>query len=174
LGSDGLRPFLDQAIKTKSGIFALVKTSNPGSAELQDLVADGLPIYVRVARQVESLTFEYGLSEGFGIVGAVVGATFPEQLSELRQCMRHCWILVPGFGAQGGTARDVAAAFLPGGLGALINSSRAILYAHANREYAGRFPVTDWQRAVESATEDAIHALRAETPAGRLGSQIDS
>jgi orotidine-5'-phosphate decarboxylase len=101
-------------------------------------------------------------------VGAVVGATYPQQLAELREAMPHTWFLVPGFGAQGGAARDVAGGFDAHGLGALVNNSRGIIFAHARREFAARFAPADWQRAVEQATRDMIAQLRAETPAGRL------
>lgn len=167
LGSDGLRPFLDAAKRSHAGIFGLVKTSNPGSGELQDLICGDRALYTHVADLMESLSLEYGLASGYGMAGAVVGATYPEQLTELRARMPHCWLLVPGYGAQGGTAADVAAAFDSQGLGALINSSRAIIFAHRLPKYSS-YSHGDWQRTVESATRDAIDALASETPAGKL------
>jgi orotidine-5'-phosphate decarboxylase len=105
---------------------------------------------------------------GYGSVGAVVGATYPEQLAQLRQDLPRAWLLVPGFGSQGGTAADVAAAFDQQGLGAVINNSRGIIFAHQRREYAERYGASRWQEAVEAATRQMIQQLRTETPAGRL------
>jgi len=98
----------------------------------------------------------------------VVGATYPEELVDLRDTMPHTWFLVPGFGAQGGDASDVAGAFDERGLGAVINSSRDIIFAHAREPYAEKFGATEWQQAVESATLEAIQQLSDATPAGRL------
>jgi orotidine-5'-phosphate decarboxylase len=97
---------------------------------------------------------------GYGSVGAVVVATYPEQLAELRAAMPHTWFLVPGFGSQGGTAADVAAAFDDHGRGAIVNNSRGILFAHSRREYAERFGESHWQEAVEAATREMIEQLR--------------
>ncbi len=168
LGDDSLKPFVDVAVDRSAGIFVLVKTSNPGGAMLQDLVADGLPIYRHVAGYVEGLAAETAGQCGYGAVGAVVGATWPEQLAELRTVMPHTWFLVPGFGSQGGTAKDVADAFDQNGQGAIVNSSRGIIFAHRKKEYAERFGSARWQEAVEAASLEMIQQLRAETPAGRL------
>jgi orotidine-5'-phosphate decarboxylase len=102
------------------------------------------------------------------LVGAVVGATYPQQLAELRQAMPHTWLLIPGFGAQGGAAKDCVAAFDERGLGAIVNNSRGIIFAHARKEYKDRFGSARWQEAVAAATCEMIDQLRAETPAGRL------
>lgn len=168
LGDDSLTPFVEVATARDAGLFVLVKTSNPGSATLQDLVAEGRPVYRHVAEQVEKLAADTLGECGYGAVGAVVGATHPEQLAELRAAMPHSWFLVPGFGAQGGTAADVAAAFDEQGLGAIVNSSRGIIFAHERPEYADRFGPRRWQQAVEAATKDMIEQLRAESPAGNL------
>jgi orotidine-5'-phosphate decarboxylase len=167
LGDDSLQPFVDMARSAGTGIFVLVKTSNPGGGTFQDLECNGRPLYRHVGDLVERLATETAGAAGYGAVGAVVGATYPEQLAELRAAMPHAWILIPGFGSQGGTAADVAAGFHPQGLGAIVNNSRGIIFTHARREYAGRFG-TRWQAAVEAATRDMIAALRSETPAGRL------
>ena len=169
LGDDSLRPFVEVAAERAAGVFVLVKTSNPGGGMFQDLVADGQPLYRHVARYVQRLAAETAGTCGYGAVGAVVGATYPEQLVELRCEMRQTWFLVPGFGAQGGTAGDVAAAFDRQGTGAIVNSSRGIIFAHAQRQYADRFGSSRWQGAVEAATREMIERLRSETPAGRLG-----
>ncbi|MAT12627.1 MAG: orotidine-5'-phosphate decarboxylase [Rhodopirellula sp.] len=170
LGEDSLEPFVKVADKNGNGIFVLVKTSNPGGGRFQDLLSDGKPIYRHVASLVNELannTRGSG-SHPYGAVGAVVGATYPEQLVELREAMPNTFFLVPGFGAQGGGAADVAGAFDEHGLGAIINSSRGIIFAHAREPYAEKFGDQRWQEAVEAATRDMIAALAADTPAGTL------
>ena len=176
LGDDSLRPFVDVAAERAAGVFVLVKTSNPGGGMFQDLLAEGRPLYRHVARYVEQLARQTAGGRGYGAVGAVVGATYPEQLAELRTEMPHAWFLVPGFGSQGGTAADVAAAFDPRGGGAIVNNSRGIIFAHARSPYAERFGPSRWQEAVEAATREMIEQLRSETPAGKLveGSQQDA
>ncbi len=168
LGDDSIGPFVEVARRSGTGLFVLVKTSNPGGRMLQDLVADDRPIYRHVADYVEGLATETAGRHGFGIVGAVVGATYPQQAAELRAAMPHSWFLVPGFGSQGGTARDVAGAFDADGLGAIVNNSRGIIFAHARKEYAARFGAARWQEAVEAATRDMIAQLADHTPAGQL------
>lgn len=168
LGDDSLQPFVQVAKQRGAGVFVLVKTSNPGGKLFQDLVADGRPLYQHVAALVESLAAQTLGDGGYGAVGAVTGATYPQQLPELRTLMPHSWFLVPGYGAQGATARDVAGAFDAHGLGAVVNSSRAIIFAHSRKEYRDRFGDARWQEAVEAATRDMIAELARETPAGRL------
>lgn len=168
LGDDSLTPFVDVARERGAGIFVLVKTSNPGGRMLQDLMIDGRPLYRVVGDYVEQLAAATCGDSGYGAVGAVVGATYPEQAAELRAAMPHTWFLVPGFGAQGGTARDVAAAFDASGRGAIVNNSRGIIFAHAAKAYKERFGDTRWQAAVEAATRDMIQQLAADSPAGRL------
>lgn len=168
LGDDSLEPFTKAAAENAAGIFVLVKTSNPGGSLWQDLVADGLPVYMHVAKHVQSLAERSVGDQGFGIVGAVCGATYPEQLGELRAAMPNAWFLVPGFGSQGGTAKDVAGAFDERGLGAIVNSSRGIIFAHAREEYREKFGDGNWQGAVEAATLQMVEQLRSETTAGGL------
>jgi orotidine-5'-phosphate decarboxylase len=167
LGDDSLEPFVSTAKARGAGVFVLVKTSNPGSRLFQDLVVDGRPIYRHVGDHVESLARESVGQSGYGVVGAVVGATHREQAAELRAAMPHTWFLVPGYGSQGAKAADVAGTFDEYGLGAIVNSSRAIIFAHERAEYAHMGPAR-WQDAVAAATRDMIAELRAETPAGRL------
>ncbi|MEL0095182.1 MAG: orotidine-5'-phosphate decarboxylase [Planctomycetaceae bacterium] len=170
LGEDSLQPFVDVANKNGNGIFVLVKTSNPGGGRFQDLIADGQPIYRHVAALVNELA-QATTGQGehpYGSVGAVVGATYPEQLIELREAMPNTLFLVPGFGAQGGGAADVAGGFDESGLGAIVNSSRGIIFAHSRQPYAERYGDKRWQEAVEAATHDMIAALAADTPAGKL------
>jgi orotidine-5'-phosphate decarboxylase len=161
LGDDSLIPFVEAATESNAAIFVLVKTSNPGGGMLQNLTCDGHTIYARVAAHVEKLASDSAGSCGYGAVGAVVGATYPEQLAELRAAMPHTWFLVPGFGSQGGTAADVAAAFDDRGLGAIVNNSRGIIFAHERPEYAERFGAARWQDAVDAATRQMIAELAA-------------
>lgn len=155
LGDDSLEPFVRTARERDAGLFVLVKTSNPGGKFLQDLTAGKSTVYGHVGDLVERLAQDSAGTAGYGVTGAVVGATYPEQLSELRARMPHTWFLVPGYGSQGGTAADVAGAFDARGLGAVVNSSRAIIFAHARDEFAK----LDWQQAVEAATRQAIDDL---------------
>jgi orotidine-5'-phosphate decarboxylase len=168
LGDDSLQPFIDVAAQRAAGIFVLVKTSNPGGRMLQDLLSDGRPLYRHVAQYVEAEAARTASGCGYGLVGAVVGATYPAQLAELRAAMPHTWFLVPGFGSQGGTAADVAAAFDAEGRGAIVNNSRGIIFAHRIKPYSQRFGDRGWQEAVEAATRDMIEQLRSATPAGKL------
>jgi orotidine-5'-phosphate decarboxylase len=159
LGDDSLAPFVEVARERGAGVFVLVKTSNPGGAMFQDAVADGRPLYQHVAQHVEKLATETIGQCGYGAVGAVVGATYPEQLAELRAAMPHTWFLVPGFGSQGGTAADVAAAFDERGLGAIVNNSRGINFAFARPPYQDQYGTDRWQEAAEAATRDMIAQL---------------
>lgn len=167
MGFDTLQPFVDQARNTGSGIFVLVKTSNPGSGDLQELRVGHEFVYQRIANRVEQFARETCGKLDYGAIGAVVGATYPQQLEELRRRMQHTLFLVPGFGAQGGTAADVAGAFDAQGLGALINSSRGIIFAYEQPAFRSPDP-RDWQRSVELATLDAIERLATDTRAGKL------
>ena len=129
LGSDGIEPLLPICDEKDKGIFVLVKTSNPSSGELQDQKIGDKSIYETMGAMCEQWGEKTQNSYGYSRVGAVVGATYPQQLSEMRQKMPHTFFLVPGYGAQGGGANDVAGAFDKNGLGAIVNSSRAILTA---------------------------------------------
>ena len=129
LGSDGIEPLLPICDEKDKGIFVLVKTSNPSSGELQDQKIGDKSIYETMGAMCEQWGEKTQNSYGYSRVGAVVGATYPQQLSEMRQKMPHTFFLVPGYGAQGGGANDVAGAFDQNGLGAIVNSSRAILTA---------------------------------------------
>lgn len=135
LGTDGVLPFVKDCREAGKIIFVLVKTSNPSSGELQDLTAEGEPIYQKMAAMVNR--WGEGMEGRFGYttIGAVVGATYPRQLTELRSLMPKAYILVPGYGAQGGAAKDVAGAFDKNGLGALVNSSRGIMCAWQKGDY---------------------------------------
>jgi orotidine-5'-phosphate decarboxylase len=132
LGPDTLEPFARTAAQAGCGLFVLVKTSNPGSGAFQDqiLKESGEKVYTRVARAVNCLGAANIGQCGYSHVGAVVGATYPAELQELRETLPSSYLLVPGYGAQGGTAEDVRHAFLPGGGGAIVNASRSIAYAY--------------------------------------------
>lgn len=135
LGTDGVKPFVDVCKTEDKGIFVLVKTSNPSSGEFQDKLIDGRPLYERVAEKV----VEWGadcMDGGYSNVGAVVGATYPEMGAILRKLMPNTYFLVPGYGAQGGTAKDLKACFNEDGLGAVVNSSRGIIAAYRQEKYA--------------------------------------
>jgi len=168
LGLDSLEPFVAAAEARQAGIFVLVKTSNPGSRDFQDLEVDGATIFSHVAKGVEALAERTAAGQTYGAVGAVVGATWPKQLDELREAMPHAWILVPGFGRQGGRASDVRGAFHDTGLGAIVVSARDIIYAHSREEINGGLGEKEWQTAVERATHDMIERLAADTPAAAL------
>lgn len=164
LGEDSLEPFVERCDKTNSGLFVLVKTSNPGGGWLQDRPTNGITVSEHVANLVQQLN-QPRLGEcGYGPVGAVVGATYPAQLRELRARMSTAWILIPGFGAQGGAAEDVRDGFDSQGLGAIVNSSRGIIFAHQRADLKDRFGQGDWQRAVEVATlemNEQLNSVRA-------------
>ena len=157
LGDDSIEPFVKTAVERGAGVYVLVKTSNPGGKMLQDLVVDGKPIYRRVAEYVEQLA-----QKTSGSVGAVVGATWSEQLEELRQVMPSAPLLVPGYGAQGGTAKDVAKAFHADGSGALINNSRGIIFAYEKEPFKSQFGEVHWQDAVLAATKQMIKELTSQ------------
>ena len=167
LGSDGILPFTKVAAREEKGLFALVRTSNPSAVEFQELMADGKAIYQLVARRVLEWASPHRGESGYSLVGAVVGATAPAQLAELRESLPGILFLVPGYGHQGGTAKDVAPAFDDEGQGALVNNSRGITFAYSRPAAKARFGDA-WQKAVEGAVYDMIEDLASNTPAGRL------
>lgn len=165
LGSDGVKPFMKVCAAEKKGIFVLVKTSNPSSGEFQDRLIDGKPLFELVGEQVAAWGAEcMPESGGYSYVGAVVGATYPEQGKLLRKVMPHTLILVPGYGAQGGKGADLVHFFNEDGLGAIINSSRGIIAAYKQEVYAkfGEEGFADASRAaVIAMKEDIEGALSA-------------
>lgn len=163
MGADSVGPFIEAAREFNKGVFVLVRTSNPGAAEIQDaLLQDGTPVYQHVGKLVEKWGEKLIGARGYSAVGAVVGATNPQQLVTLREQMPRTLFLVPGYGAQGASAADVARAFKPDGTGAIINSSRAILQAHLAPPHAG----IAWEKAVEAATRAAIAEIKSAMAAG--------
>lgn len=160
LGRDSLEPFVDMCDAREAGIFVLVKTSNPGGGLLQDRETDGQTVYQRVAELVTEMNADRLGECGYGPVGTVVGATYPQQLADLREAMKTSWILIPGFGAQGGGAADVLVGLDPDGIGAVVNSSRHIIFAHAREEYRDKYGDSRWQDAVAEATREMNEQLK--------------
>ena len=161
LGSDGVNPFLDVCKEEKKGIFVLVKTSNPSSGEFQDQKIDGRPLYELVGEKVAAWGSEV-MGDEYSYVGAVVGATYPEMGKVLRTVMPKAYILVPGYGAQGGKGKDLVHFFNEDGLGAIVNSSRGIIAAYKQEQYAkfGAENIGDASRAaVETMIADIKGAL---------------
>lgn len=150
LGSDGITPFIEQCSVTEKGIFILVKTSNPSSGELQDLPTGDEVLHEHLAQLVESWGMRHIGKTNLSFVGAVIGATYPEELKYLRTLMPHIPFLIPGFGAQGGTADDVKHGFI-GGTGAIVNASRSIIYASHGK---------DWKEAATSAVEKMAKEIK--------------
>lgn len=164
LGGDTLEPFAKVAEERGAGVYVLVRTSNPGAGTFQDRLTNGLALYRCVADVVERLSAVSVDADGFGSIGAVVGATYPQELVELRQAMPHAPLLIPGYGSQGGTAADVAGGFTATGLGALVNNSRGINFAYRSGPFAQRFEARDWEQAIEAATRQMIADLAAHAP----------
>jgi orotidine-5'-phosphate decarboxylase len=160
LGRDSLEPFVEVCDPREAGIFVLVKTSNPGGGLFQDRQTDGQTLYRAVAELLVELNQGRVGACGYGPVGAVVGATYPEQLHELRQAMPTSWILIPGFGAQGGGAADVMPGLDSNGLGAIVNNSRNLIFAHSRPEFRDRFGEDRWQDAVAQATREMNDQLK--------------
>lgn len=167
LGGDGIAPFVEVAAREGNGAFALVRTSNASAGDFQDLVCEGRPLYRHVADRIASWAAPQRGESGYSLLGAVVGATYPGQLAELREAMPGVLFLVPGFGAQGGTARDVAPAFDAEGFGAIVNNSRGLTFAYERPDLKARHG-KEWQAAIEQATREMTEALAEHTPAGRL------
>jgi len=158
LGSDGVNPFVKVCGEEKKGLFILVKTSNPSSGEFQDKLIDGRPLYELVGEKVA----EWGLScmgEDYSYIGAVVGATYPAMGKALRKIMPKSYILVPGYGAQGGKGADLVHFFNEDGLGAIVNSSRGIIAAYKQEKY-GMFGDENFGEASRAAVEDMIADIR--------------
>ena len=161
LGRDAVEPFLASARLVGAGVFVLVRTSNKGAGQFQDLDCAGKPLYRHVAEAVGVWAAENLGQTGYGDVGAVVGATHPAELAQIRSWLPNVLFLIPGYGAQGGAAADVAAAFRADGTGAIVNSSRGIISAFAPAE-------PRWEQAVERATRAAIDDLSRATPMSAL------
>lgn len=162
LGSDGVKPFIDVCKEEKKGIFVLVKTSNPSSGEFQDRLIDGKPLYELVGAMVDQWGSEV-MGDSYSYVGAVVGATYPEMGKVLREIMPKAYILVPGYGAQGGKGKDLVHFFNQDGLGAIVNSSRGIIAAYQQDAYKEKYSPENYADASRAAVlamkEDIASAL---------------
>ena len=154
LGSDGIKPFIDVCKEEKKGLFILVKTSNPSSGEFQDQLIDGKPLYELVGEKVAAWGEEH-MGDKYSYIGAVVGATYPEMGKVLRKVMPKSFILVPGYGAQGGQGKDLVHFFDEDGLGAIVNSSRGIIAAYKQEAYA-KFGAENFGDASRAAVEAMI------------------
>lgn len=154
LGTDGIKPFIDVCKEEKKGLFILVKTSNPSSGEFQDRIVDGKPLYELVGEKVAEWA-QSCMGEDYSYIGAVVGATYPEMGKVLRKIMPKAYILVPGYGAQGGQGKDLVHFFNEDGLGAIVNSSRGIIAAYKQEKYAS-FGAEAFGDASRAAVEDMI------------------
>ena len=159
LGSDGVKPFVDVCKEEKKGLFILVKTSNPSSGEFQDQLVDGRPLYELVGEKVAQWGEEH-MGDSYSYIGAVVGATYPEQGKVLRKIMPKAFILVPGYGAQGGKGKDLVHFFHKDGLGAIVNSSRGIIAAYKQEAYA-KFGEENFGDASRAAVEAMIADIRS-------------
>ena len=152
LGSDGVKPFVEVCKEYKKGLFILVKTSNPSSGEFQDRLIDGKPLYEWVGEKVNQWGLEH-MGRDYSYIGAVIGATYPEMGKALRKLMPRTFFLVPGYGAQGASAADLADFFGDDGLGAIVNSSRGIIAAYKKEPYAS-FGEEGYAQASRKAVED--------------------
>lgn len=151
MGTDSIKPFIEDSIKYNKGAFVIVKTSNPSSGELQDLTLEsGEEVYTKVAKLVEEwgkdLVGEYGYSS----ISAVVGATYPKQLEDLRKVSPHTFFLIPGYGAQGGKAEDIALGFDKNGIGGIVNSSRGLMCAYQSDKWKDKFTEEEFNKATRA------------------------
>ncbi len=154
LGYDSIEPYINNCKNYERGMFVLVKTSNPNSGQFQDLSVDGKKLYEKVGELTAQWGEELMGTKGYSSIGAVVGATHPEQAEALRKIMPKTFFLVPGYGAQGGTAQDLKVCFNKDGLGAIVNSSRGIIAAHQNKKYKDKFDEKEFAQAARQAVLD--------------------
>lgn len=151
MGTDCVKPFIEDCKKYSKGIFVLVKTSNPSSGELQDLkLEDGNKVYAQVAQLVEKWGKELRGENGYSSVAAVVGATYPEQLEQIRKMAPHTYFLIPGYGAQGGKANDIAFGFDANGLGGIVNASRSLMCAYQSDRWKEQFVEENYAKATRA------------------------
>jgi len=150
MGTDCVKPFIEDCKKYDKGIFLLVKTSNPSSGELQDLkLENGKEVYMQVTELVEKWGEELRGNYGYSSIAAVVGATYPEQLEQIRKEAEHTYFLIPGYGAQGGKAKDIALGFDSNGLGGIVNASRSLMCAYKSDRWKD-YPEEDYAKATRA------------------------
>ena len=163
MGTDCVKPFIEDCKKYGKGIFILVKTSNPSSGELQDVkLENGEEVYVKVAKLVEEWGKELRGEYGYSSIAAVVGATYPKQLKEIREIAPHTYFLIPGYGAQGGKAEDIALGFDKNGLGGIVNASRSLMCAYKSELWKDKFAEKDYAKATRA------EALRMKEELGEI------
>lgn len=151
MGTDCVKPFIEDCKKYGKGIFILVKTSNPSSGELQDVkLENGEEVYVKVAKLVEEWGKDLRGENGYSSIAAVVGATYPKQLKEIREIAPHTYFLIPGYGAQGGKAEDIALGFDKNGLGGIVNASRSLMCAYKSELWKDKFEEKDYAKATRA------------------------
>lgn len=154
LGYDSIEPYISDMEQYDKGLFVLVKTSNPNSREIQNLVTDGELLYEKVAKLLKGWGERTLGESGYSRMGAVVGATHPDDAARIRQILPHTFFLVPGYGAQGATAEDLKPNFNPGGRGAIVNSSRGIIAAYKKEEYGKEYSEQEYHKAARQAVLD--------------------
>lgn len=148
MGIDSIKPFIEDCKKYNKGIFILIKTSNPSSGDIQDVkMKDGEELYTKVAKLVENWGEDLRGEYGYSSVGGVVGATYPEQLEILRKVAPHTFFLIPGYGAQGGKANDIAKAFDSNGIGGIVNSSRGLMCAYKSELWKEKYSEDEFEKA---------------------------
>ena len=151
MGIDSIKPFIDDCKKYNKGAFVIVKTSNPSSGELQDLTLEsGEEVYTKVAKLVEEWGKELVGEYGYSSISAVVGATYPKQLQDLRKISPHTFFLIPGYGAQGGKAEDIALGFDKNGMGGIVNSSRGLMCAYQSDKWKDKFTEEEFDKATRA------------------------
>ncbi len=151
MGTDCVKPFIEDCKKYNKGMFILVKTSNPSSGELQDLkLENGKEVYIQVTELVEKWGKELRGKYGYSSIAAVVGATYPEQLKQIRQAAPHTYFLIPGYGAQGGKANDIALGFDANGLGGIVNASRSLMCAYKSDKWKDKYAEEDYAEATRA------------------------
>ena len=170
LGDDSISPFVKECLDHNKGLFILARTSNPSASQYQEALIDNIPLYLKIARDIQFLSEGHTGERGYSSFGAVVGATWPRELSQLREEMPSVYFLVPGYGAQGAGADDVAHAFNADGYGALINSSRAIIFAYRSTQASGQEwdPSQFAEASLEAVMQMRNELLRSLRQAGRL------
>ena len=151
MGIDSIKPFIEDCEKYNKGVFILIKTSNPSSKEIQDLkLEDGEELYTKVAQLVEKLGENLRGKYGYSSISAVVGATYPKELQNLRKIAPHTFFLIPGYGAQGGKAKDIALGFDKNGIGGIVNSSRGLIYAYKSDLWKTKYTEEEFAEATRA------------------------
>lgn len=151
MGIDSIKPFIEDCKKYNKGIFVLIKTSNPSSGDIQDVkMENGEELYTKVAKLVKNWGEELRGEYGYSSVGGVVGATYPEQIESLRKIAPHTFFLIPGYGAQGGKANDIAKAFDSNGIGGIVNSSRGLMCAYKSDLWKNKYTEEEFEKATRA------------------------